>query len=168
MLENFLAKFKRKENKQSISFVEIPAQYETELFRIAQDRYHIVKEVNELCGENGDIRFQRANALIGEDATKGGFSIIVNGSQKEKNIKKQKGKIQNDVNDESEKVQKIVDDFLERTRLHILCTEHARALLRDGDLFLNVIVDKKSGLITEIKRAPTLTMKKMLMNMVIL
>ena len=160
MLENFLAKFKRKENKQSISFVEIPAQYETELFRIAQDRYHIVKEVNELCAENGDIRFQRANALIGEDATKGGFSIIVNGSQKEKNIKKQKGKIQNDVNDESEKVQKIVDDFLERTRLHILCTEHARALLRDGDLFLNVIVDKKSGLITEIKRAPTLTMKK--------
>ena len=160
MLENFLAKFKKKENKQSISFVEIPAQYETELFRIAQDRYHIVKEVNELCGENGDIRFQRANALIGEDATKGGFSIIVNGSQKEKNIKKQKGKIQNDVNDESEKVQKIVDDFLERTRLHILCTEHARALLRDGDLFLNVIVDKKSGLITEIKRAPTLTMKK--------
>lgn len=64
------------------------------------------------------------------------------------------------MNDESEKVQKIVDDFLERTRLHILCTEHARALLRDGDLFLNVIVDKKSGLITEIKRAPTLTMKK--------
>ncbi len=89
MLENFLARFKKKDNKQSISFVEIPAQYETELFRIAQDRYHIVKEVNELCGENGDIRFQRANALIGEDATKGGFSIIVNASEKD-NKRKQK------------------------------------------------------------------------------
>ncbi len=160
MLENFLARFKKKDNKQSISFVEIPAQYETELFRTAQDRYHIVKEVNELCGENGDIRFQRANALIGEDATKGGFSIIVNASTKDKKRKQKQLKQTTEISTESEKVQKIVDDFLERTRLHILCTEHARALLRDGDLFLNVIVDKKSGLITEIKRAPALTIKR--------
>ena len=160
MLENFLARFKKKDNKQSISFVEIPAQYETELFRTAQDRYHIIKEVNELCGENGDIRFQRANALIGEDATKGGFSIIVNASEKDKKRKQKQLKQMIEISTESEKVQKIVDDFLERTRLHILCTEHARALLRDGDLFLNVIVDKKNGLITEIKRAPALTIKK--------
>lgn len=160
MLENFLVKFKRKDNKQNVSFIEVPTQYETELFRIAQDRYHIVKEVNELCGENGDIRFQRANALIGEDATKGGFSIIVNASTKDKNRKQKQLKQTTEISTESEKVQKIVDDFLERTRLHILCTEHARALLRDGDLFLNVIVDKKSGLITEVKRAPALTMKK--------
>ena len=43
--------------------------------------------MNELCGENGDIRFQRANALIAEDATKGGFSIIVNASTKDKKEK---------------------------------------------------------------------------------
>ena len=134
MLENFLAKFKKKDNKQSISFVEVPTQYETELFRIAQDRYHIIKEVNELCGENGDIRFQRANALIAEDATKGGFSIIVNASEKDKKRKQKQLKQTTEVSTESEKVQKIVDDFLERTRLHILCTEHARALLREGDL----------------------------------
>ena len=160
MLENFLAKFKKKDNKQSISFVEVPTQYETELFRIAQDRYHIIKEVNELCGENGDIRFQRANALIAEDATKGGFSIIVNASTKDKKRKQKQLKQTTEISTESEKVQKIVDDLLESTRLHILCTEHARALLREGDLFLNVIVDKKSGLITEIKRAPALTMKR--------
>lgn len=160
MLENFLAKFKKKDNKQSISFVEVPTQYETELFRIAQDRYHVIKEVNQLCGENGDIRFQRANALIAEDATKGGFSIIVNASEKDKKRKQKQLKQTTEISTESEKVQKIVDDFLERTRLHILCTEHARALLREGDLFLNVIVDKKSGLITEIKRAPALTMKR--------
>ncbi len=160
MLENFLTRFKKKDNKQSISFVEIPAQYETELFRIAQDRYHIVKEVNELCGENGDIRFQRANALIGEDATKGGFSIIVNASEKDNKRKQKQLKQTTEICTESQKVQKIVDDFLERTKLHILCTEHARALLREGDLFLNVIVDKKTGLITKIKRAPALTIKR--------
>ena len=160
IIENFLARFKKKESKESVSFVEVPAQYETELFRTAQDRYHIVKEVNELCGENGDIRFQRANALIGEDATKGGFSIIINGSKKEKNRKQKQGKKVAGIFEESERVQKIVDDFLERTKLHILCTEHARALLREGDLFLNVIVDLEKGLITEIKRAPALTMKR--------
>lgn len=160
MLKNFLAKWKKKDNKQTVSFVEVPAQYETESFRIAQDRYHIVKEVNELCGENGDIRFQRANALIAEDATKGGFSIIVNASEKDKKRKQKQLKQTTEVSTESEKVQKIVDDFLERTRLHILCTEHARALLREGDLFLNVVVDFKKGIITEIKRAPALTMKR--------
>ena len=160
MLENFLAKFKKKDNKQSISFVEVPTQYETELFRIAQDRYHVIKEVNQLCGENGDIRFQRANALIAEDATKGGFSIIVNASTKDKKRKQKQLKQTTEISTESEKVQKILDDFLERTRLHILCTEHARALLREGDLFLNVVVDFKKGIITEIKRAPALTMKR--------
>ena len=119
----------------------------------------MIKTVNELCSEYGDIRFQRANALVGEDATKGSFSIIVNGSKKYAMGERKKGKKGN-VSRESEKVQKILDDFLERTQIHVLCTEHARALLRDGDLFLNVIVDKKSGLITEVKRAPALTMKK--------
>ena len=119
----------------------------------------MIKTVNKLCSEYGDIRFQRANALVGEDATKGGFSIIVNGSKKYAMGERKKGKKEN-VSRESEKIQKILDDFLERTQIHVLCTEHARALLRDGDLFLNVIVDKKNGLITEVKRAPALTMKK--------
>jgi len=93
-------------------------------------------------------------------ATKGGFSIIVNASTKDKKRKQKQLKQTTEISTESEKVQKIVDDFLERTRLHILCTEHARALLREGDLFLNVVVDFKKGIITEIKRAPALTMKR--------
>ena len=142
-----------------MSFVEIPAQQTIDLFQTAQNRYYIIKKVNELCSEYGDIRFQRANALVGEDATKGGFSIIVNGSKKYA-IKKRKQGTKEFVSKESEKVQKILDDFLERTQLYVLCTEHARALIKEGDLFLNVVVDLKNGLIQEIKRAPALTMKK--------
>lgn len=37
---------------------------------------------------------------------------------------------------------------------------YAKALLREGDLFLNVIVNTKTGWIEEIKRAPALTMKR--------
>lgn len=151
--------FQKDNPKEGVSFVEIPSQYETDLFRIAMDRYNIIKDVNFLCGANGDIRFQRANTLIGEDATKGGFSIIVNGSMKDKQ-RKQKNAKKVSVKRESQKIQKIVDDFLERTGLHILCSEHAKALLREGDLFLNVIVNKKTGLIEQIKRAPALTMKR--------
>lgn len=151
--------FQKDSPKESISFAEIPAQYETDLFRIAKDRYNMIKDINFLCGANGDIRFQRANALIGEDATKGGFSIIVNGSMKDKQRSKKTGK-KVVVQRESERIQKIADDFLERTGLHILCSEHAKALLREGDLFLNVIVNTKTGWIEEIKRAPALTMKR--------
>lgn len=110
--------FQKDSSKESISFAEIPSRYETDLFRTAKDRYNMIKDVNFLCGANGDIRFQRANALIGEDATKGGFSIIVNGSMKDKQRSKKTGK-KVAVQRESERIQKIADDFLERTGLHI-------------------------------------------------
>lgn len=130
------------------------------MFRIAQDRYSIIKDVNYLCSANGDLRFQRANSLIGEDATKSGFSIVVNGSNKDRQRKLKQGRTIKRLAPSADKVQKVLDDFLERTQLHILCTEHAKALLREGDLFLNVVVDLKSGLVLQIKRAPALTIKK--------
>lgn len=144
----------------TVSYSENTERYEFDMFKVAQDRLSIIRDVNYLCGENGDIRFQRANALIGEDATRGGFSIVVNGSATDNIRRRRQGKIINSVSKDSERIQKILDDFLERTQLHIICTEHAKALLREGDLFLNVVIDLKSGTIQRIKRAPSLTMKK--------
>lgn len=159
LIDAFLNKYSK--GKQTIaSNAEMEGQYAFDLFRIAQDRYSIVKDVNFLCGPNGDIRFQRANSLIGEDATRGGFSIVVNGSSVDRKRKIRQGKSVGRLAAGAEGVQKILDDFLERTQLHILCAEHAKALLRDGDLFLNVVVDLKSGLVLRVKRVPTLTIKK--------
>lgn len=146
--------------EETVSNAEVEAQYAADLFRVAQDRYSIVKDVNFLCGPNGDIRFQRANSLIGEDSAKGGFSIVVNGSSADRRRKIRQGRPIGRLAPGAERVQKILDDFLERTKLHILCVEHAKALLRDGDLFLNVVADIKSGLVLRVKRAPALTIKK--------
>lgn len=159
IINAFLNKY-NKSGQKTASNAEIQEQYEFDMFRIAQDRYSIIKDVNYLCGSNGDVRFQRANALIGEDATKGGFSIVVNGSNTDRKRKLRQGKEIHRLAAGADKVQKVLDDFLERTQLHILCTEHAKALLRDGDLFLNVVVDLKAGLVLQIKRVPALTMKK--------
>ncbi len=159
-LLNFFTRKTDVKQENKISYAEVPTQYEFDMFKIAQDRYSIIKDVNYLCGENGDIRFQRANYLIGEDATKGGFSIVVNGSYLDRKLKLKEGKDIIKSSPKSDKIQKILDDFLERTKLHIICTEHASSLIREGDLFLNVVVDLKSGLILQIKRAPVLTMKK--------
>lgn len=159
LINAFLNKYHKSEQKTA-SNAEIQEQYELDLFRIAQDRYSIIKDVNYLCGPGGDIRFQRANALIGEDATKGGFSIVVNGSGADRKRKLKQGKEIRKLASGADQVQKILDDFLERTQLHILCTEHAKALLRDGDLFLNVVVDLESGSVLQIKRVPALTLKK--------
>ena len=155
----FLNRFKKTKEKTA-SYAEDLPLYESSLFHIAQDRYSIVKDVNFLCGPNGDIRFQRANSLIGDDATHGGFSIVVNGSDADKKRKLKEGKVLPHISIGAERIQKILDDYLERTQLHILCTEHAKALLRDGDLFLNILVDTKTGLIIKIKRVPALTMKR--------
>ena len=67
-------------HKEAASYADSPQIYEIEMFRIATDRMSIIEDINELCGENGDIRFQRANQLIAADATAGGFSVIVQGS----------------------------------------------------------------------------------------
>lgn len=159
LINAFLNKY-HKSGQKTASNAEIKEQYELDMFRIAQDRYSIIKDVNYLCGPNGDVRFQRANALIGEDATKGGFSIVVSGSNKDRKRKLRQGKEIRRLTSGVDRVQKVLDDFLERTQLHILCTEHAKALLRDGDIFLNVVVDLKSGLVLQIKRVPALTIKK--------
>ncbi len=70
--------------KEAASYAESPQIYEIEMFKVATDRMHVIEDVNKLCSENGDIRFQRANQLIAADATAGGFSVIVQGSEKDK------------------------------------------------------------------------------------
>ena len=130
---------------QAASYADSPTTYEYDVFKLNTDRISMIEEVNRLCSENGDIRFQRANQMIAADATKGGFSIIVQGSERDKLRQRQLGKNFSRVSASANKAQAVIDEFLLRTKLNRLCTEHAAALLRDGDLFLNVIVDLKDG-----------------------
>ena len=146
--------------KEAASYAESPQIYEIEMFKVATDRMHVIEDVNKLCSENGDIRFQRANQLIAADATAGGFSVIVQGSEKDKVRKKRQGKPFAYSSPGTNRAQQVIDDFLLRTKLNRLSMQHAAALLREGDLFLNVVVDLQQGLVTQIRRAPALSIKK--------
>lgn len=146
--------------KEAASYAESPQIYEIEMFKVATDRMHVIEDVNKLCSENGDIRFQRANQLIAADATAGGFSVIVQGSEKDKVRKRRQGKPFVYSSPGTNRAQQVIDDFLLRTKLNRLSTQHAAALLREGDLFLNVVVDLQQGLVTQIRRAPALSIKK--------
>ncbi len=147
-------------DENAVSYAESPLTYDYDMFSVATDRYNIIKEVNLLCGENGDIRFQRANYLIAEDATKGGFSIVVHGSEKDRKQKVKMGKGLQRLTPGTNYAQNVIDDFIKRTKLNVLCNEHAAALLREGDIFLNVVVDLNAKLVLQVKRAPVLTMKR--------
>ncbi len=146
--------------KEAASYADSPQIYEIEMFKVATDRMHVIEDVNKLCSENGDIRFQRANQLIAADATIGGFSVIVQGSEKDKVRKKRQGKTLTYSSAGTNQAQQVIDDFLLRTKLNRLSMQHAAALLREGDLFLNVLVDLQQGLVTQIRRVPTLSIKK--------
>jgi hypothetical protein len=145
--------------KDAVSYAVSPITYDMEMLKIASDRIGIIKDVNFLCGDSGDLRFQRANSLIAENATKGGFSVVVQGSEKDSLRNLKTGKKTNKVKG-SNYAQDIIDDFLRRTKLNVFCTEHAAALVREGDIFLNISVDYKNKRIERIKRAPVLTMKR--------
>ena len=147
-------------HKEAASYADSPQIYEIEMFRIATDRMSIIEDINELCGENGDIRFQRANQLIAADATAGGFSVIVQGSERDKARKRKQGKAFPYSSPGTNRAQQVIDEFLLRTKLNRLAGQHAAALLREGDLFLNVLVDLQRGLVTQVRRAPTLSIKK--------
>lgn len=147
-------------HKEAVSYADSPQIYEIEMFRIATDRMSIIEDINELCGENGDIRFQRANQLIAADATAGGFSVIVQGSERDKARRKKTGKSFSYSSPGTNRAQQVIDEFLLRTKLNRLAGQHAAALLREGDLFLNVLVDLQRGLVTQVRRAPTLSIKK--------
>lgn len=135
----FYNKNNKSKSEQHVSNAESSYTWKFDMFKVASDRISIIKDVQRLCGASGDWRFQRANNIIAEDACKGGFSVVVN---------------------ENERAQEIINNFVRRTKLDYLCREHARSLLRDGDIFLNIICDIESGYINEIRKAPAITIKK--------
>lgn len=140
-LSKFFDRFykKNKNIQNTVSNAESEYTWKYDMFKVVSDRITVIRDVQKLCGSTGDWRFQRANNIIAADACKGGFSIVVN---------------------DSEIAQNVINDFLKRTKLNVLCKEHARTLLRDGDLFLNVAADIKNGIIHEIKKAPAVSIKK--------
>ncbi|MBU7314061.1 phage head morphogenesis protein [Paenibacillus sp. SM 69] len=147
-----------KDTKTMVSYAESPSLYVFEQFQVATDRISTIREVSKLV--RTDLRFKMTNNRLAADATRGGFRIVVSGSDADRARKKKQGKEIKRLTPGANIAQQVIDDFLKRTKLQAKSKEHARVLPRDGDLFLNPIVDLSSGLVLDIRRAPALTIKR--------
>ncbi|UED72147.1 portal protein [Brevibacillus sp. HD3.3A] len=145
--------------KQRSSYAESPQMYVFDQFKVATDRISTIREVRELIKR--DLRFKMTNLRLAADATRGGCRVIVQGSEAHRAYLKRQGKqLPKRLVPGANIAQQVIDDFMRRTKLSVKSEEHLRSLLRDGDLFLNPIVDMAAGLVLDVRRAPALTMKR--------
>ncbi|MDO3680628.1 portal protein [Paenibacillus ehimensis] len=149
---------RNKDSMPMVSYAESPSLYVFEQFKVATDRISTIREVNQLV--KTDLRFKMTNNRLAADATRGGFRIVVSGSDADRARLKKKGQTLKRLTPGANIAQQVIDDFLKRTKLQAKSKEHARVLPRDGDLFLNPIVDLSAGLVLDIRRAPALTIKR--------
>ncbi|MDR6883031.1 minor capsid protein [Bacillus sp. 3255] len=147
-----------KDEMPIVSYAESPSLYVFEQFKVATDRISTIRDVQQLV--KADLRFRITNNRLATDATRGGFKIIVSGSDADRARLKKQGKSLKRVTPGANVAQAVIDDFLKRTKLPAKAKEYARVLPRDGDLFLNPIVDLQAGLVLDIRRAPALTIKR--------
>lgn len=141
------------------SYAESPSTYIFDQFKVSTDRITTIREVRELV--KTDLRFKMTNLRIASDATRGGCRVIVQGSEAHRSHLRKQGKpLPKRLVPGANIAQQVIDDFMRRTKLSVKSEEHLRALLRDGDLFLNPVIDLNAGLILDVKRAPALTMKR--------
>jgi SPP1 gp7 family putative phage head morphogenesis protein len=142
----------------AVSYAESPPYWIYDQFKVATDRLVVIREVKSLIKE--DLRFRITNKRLADDATRGGFKVVVVGSEADRVRKKRQGTTLKRLTPGSNIAQSIVDDFMKRTKLATKVNEYARVLPRDGDLFLNPIVDMNAGIIVDVRRAPTSTIKR--------
>ncbi len=113
------------------------------MFRIEWDRRSVLRAVYQMMRE--DTRVKSANHRFAATAVRRGFDIKISSEVSKK---------------EAAKAQAAIDDLRRRVSLDAKLTSWARTLLRDGDLFLNPIVDLSSNQIREIKSLPAITMQR--------
>lgn len=141
-----------------VSYAESPQFWAFDQFKVATDRLSVIRDVKELI--KTDLRFLITNKRLADDATRGGFKVIVSGSEADRARLKRKGKTIKRLTPGSNIAQAVIDDLLTRTKLQAKANEYARALPRDGDLFLNPICDLNAGLVLDVRRAPATTIKR--------
>lgn len=142
-----------------VSYAESPHLYIFEQFKVATDRIAIVRDVQHLV--RNDLRFAMSNNRLAADAARGGFKVVVHGSEAYRKIRRRQGKPgPKRLTPGANIAQQVIDDLLVRSKLPAKSKGYLRALTRDGDLFMNPVVDLGAGLILDVRQAPVLTVKR--------
>ncbi len=125
-----------------------PLLWPYEIFVLEWERRTLLRDLDLLVRR--DSRLDRANYVMANAATRGGITVTVGSSR---NTRIQKA------------AQSILDKLLKDTKLNAHLPAWARTVLRDGDIFLNIIPEMDpSGTtahITRIKNLPAISMERL-------
>lgn len=142
-----------------VSYAESPATYIYDQFKLATDRISVVRDVQKLV--KADLRFAVTNHRLAADAVRGGFKVVVHGSESYRQSRLKQGKsVPKRLTPGANIAQQVIGDLMKRTKLPAKAKGYVRTLLRDGDIFLNPIIDLKTGLVLDVRQAPVLTIKR--------
>lgn len=120
-----------------------PTIWEYEQFRLEWDRRAVLREIDMMLRE--DPRVKRANRTFAETATRKGVSVTVSSTVSD---------------DLAERAQDIINDLMRDCQINSKLSSWARILLKDGDLFLNPVIDVDTKRIKTIKRLPAISMQR--------
>ncbi len=125
-----------------------PLLWPYEIFVLEWERRTLLRDLDLLVRR--DSRLDRANYVMANAATRGGITVTAGSSR---NTRIQKA------------AQNILDKLLKDTKLNAHLPAWARTVLRDGDIFLNIIPEMDpSGTtahITRIKNLPAISMERL-------
>ena len=124
-----------------------PMLWPYEIFVLEWERRTLLRDLELLVKR--DSRLDRANYVMANAATRGGITVTV-GTCRNSKVQKE--------------AQAIIDKMMKNTKLNAHLPAWARTVIRDGDIFLNIIADMDHGRptahITRIKNLPAITMER--------
>lgn len=124
-----------------------PMLWPYEIFVLEWERRTLLRDLELLVKR--DSRLDRANYVMANAATRGGITVTV-GTCRSRKVQKA--------------AQDIIDKLMKNTKLNAHLPAWGRTVLRDGDIFLNIIADMdpngSTAHITRIKNLPAITMER--------
>jgi hypothetical protein len=120
-----------------------PTIWEYEMFRLEWDRRTVLREIEQLLKE--DTRVKRANRTFAATAVRKGLTVSVTSPVSEQ--------IAADA-------QTVIDTLIRDCQVNAKLASWGRILLKEGDLFLNPVIDVQTRRIKNIKRLPAISMQR--------
>lgn len=128
---------------EALTIKTSPTIWEYEMFRLEWDRRTILREIDMML--KSDTRIKRANKVFAITAVRKGITITASSTIDEKL---------------AEKAQEVINTLMRDCQINAKLNSWAKLLLKEGDLFINPVIDLKQRKIVNIKRLPAITMQR--------
>lgn len=120
-----------------------PWLFDYDVFKLNWEKVDVLKDIDHML--RSDPRLRRANRIFASTAIRRGVTV----------------KLSSEVNETiADQAQQIIEELIRMVQLNSKLQPWARSLLKDGELFLNPIIDAKTRKIIDIKNLPAMTMQR--------